>query len=189
MLRLSTVFKRFLFLITIGLALYSCTTDQKTIIARGGDICEVLLPQYMTPAPTPDSLTTLHYTGTAEGISEVSILADNKKNLKNLGVNSTREEFYFRATDDINARNPKLKVSKPSHESIGIYSAIRGEVFNSEIPDSDFYTLAVTETANYFFTISVKVKSKNHRKLQKEIEQILESFKEITEFKAQSASE
>lgn len=189
MLRLTSVFTRFLFLITIGLALFSCTSDQKTIIARGGEACEVLLPEYMAPAPAPDSLTLLHYNGTTEGINEVSIIADDKKNLKNLGVNSTREEFYFRTTDDIMARNPKLKVSKPIHESIGIYSAIRGEVFNTDITDSDYYTIVVTETANFFFTIKVKVKSKNHRKLQKEIEQILESFNEITEFKAQSAAE
>jgi hypothetical protein len=189
MLRLFTMLTRFIFLIVLSIGLFSCTTDQKTIIARGGEVCEVLLPEYMTPAPAPDSLTTLLYTGRAEGINEVCILVDDKKNLKNLGVNSTREEFYFRATDDIITRNPKLKVSKPYHESIGLYSVIRGEVFNSEIPESDYYTLAVTETANYFFTISVKIKSKNHRKLQKEIEQILESFKEITEFKAQSAKE
>jgi hypothetical protein len=158
-------------------------------LKRADDLFTIEIPEYLSPVSDLHPMAQLQYADPEGEKFSIYVLTDVKENLKDLGVQFSREELYLLYTEQIISHLKNGKISKPQQDNIEYMSSLRGFVLGIENGMNMRYDIVVSEGPQRFYTIVTKCQTDKYKNLREDIERTVHSLKEVREFKVQTKEE
>lgn len=166
--------------------LTSCIKDLEVKTARSGNKFLIDLPKTMVSATDIKPGAELQYKGDKKFPIHFYALTDEKNTQQTMGVNFTTEEIYYLETEEISFMGTDAKISKPKQSSIQYLTCLRGEVHLMRDGKKELFRVSVIEGGPRFYRLVVFGDEQAMHEHAKAVENIFQSFREWTEFQAQS---
>lgn len=157
--------------------------------ARASNKFLIDLPKSMEAAEGLRNGADLQFSGNKDFPVHFYAITDEKASQTTMGVNFTTEEIYFLETEHIATQNSETRRSLPKATSVQYLSCVKGEVQAKSNPKDLTYHVCVCEGGARFYRLVVFGESEIMKKEQKPVNDIISTFREWTEFQAQSAGE
>ena len=175
-----------LFSFTVVLSLTSCLKDMDMKTARAGNKFLIDLPKSMTESTDLKKGADMQFSGDKSFPVHFYAIADEKSALKTMGVNFTSEEIYYLETEEISETGQNARVTVPKEEPIQFLKCLRGEVLMNKDGKEQLYKVCVSEGGARFYRLVIYGETEFMKENSKAVNSILETFREWTEFQAES---
>lgn len=167
----------------------SCLKDVEMKTARSGDKFLIDIPKNMTESENLKPGADLQFSGDKNFPLYFYAITDEKAAQKTMGVNFTSEEIYFLEAEEIGQAGQNVRVGLPKSTPIQYLNCQRGDVFLNANGKEQHFRICVCEGGNRFYRLVIFGEAEAMQENKKMAEQIFESFREWTEFQAQTAEE
>lgn len=157
--------------------------------ARSGNEFLIDIPKNMTESENLKPGADLQFSGDKNFPLYFYALTDEKADLKTMGVNFTGEEMYFLEAEEIGRAGQNVRVGIPKTAPIQYLNCQRGDVFMTANGKEQHFRICVCEGGNRFYRLVIFGETEPMKENKKMVEQIFESFREWTEFQAQTEKE
>lgn len=179
-----------LYVYFISIVLFTgCIRETQRELRRADDLFTIELPEYLRPVSNLHRMAQLQYADPEGERFSIYVLTDVKENLKDLGVQFSREELYLLYTEQMNTHLKNGKISKPQQDNIEYMSSLKGFVLGIESGREIRYDIVVSEGPQRFYTIVTKCQTDTYPDVKDDIDRTVHSLREVREFKAQSKEE
>lgn len=173
-------------LLVLVVLLSSCLKDLEMKTARSGNKFLIDLPKAMKETKGLREGAELQLSGDKTFPLNFYAITDEKSTQQTMGVNFTTEEIYYLETEEIAEMGKEAKVSVPKKNSIQYLSCVNGEVHLKANGKEVLYRVYVCEGGARFYRLVIFGEIGMMREEKKAVDNIFESFREWTEFQAQS---
>jgi hypothetical protein len=175
-----------LFSLIIVMALTSCLKDMDMKTARAGNKFLIDLPKSMAESTNLKKDADMQFSGDKSFPVHFYAIADEKAALKTMGVNFTSEEIYYLETEEISETGQNARITIPKEEPIQFLKCLRGEVIMNKDGKEQLYKVCVSEGGARFYRLVIYGETEFMKENSKAVNNILETFREWTEFQAES---
>lgn len=173
--------------VAVMLFMTSCLKDMEMKTARAGNKFLIDLPKSMAESDQLKPGADLQFAGNAEFPLNFYAVTDEKADQKTMGVNFTSEELYFLETEEIGEKGQNVRVGLPKNTTLQYLGCLRGDVYLTANGKEQQFIVLVCEGGARFYRLVMSGDTEAMKKHHKAVEQIFESFREWTEFQAQTS--
>lgn len=168
------------------LLLSSCIKDVQLKTVRAGNKFLVDVPKSMNTSESVKPGAELQLAGDKDFPINFYGLSDEKAEQKTMGVNFTLEELYYLEADEVSQIGSDIKISIPKTASLSYLPCVSGDVYFSLNNVPHHCKLYVCEGGARFYRLGATGTSENMDKNNKLVKDIFESFREWSEFQAET---
>lgn len=167
----------------------SCLKDVEMKTARSGNEFLIDIPKTMAESTTLKPGADLQFSGDKNFPLHFYAVTDEKADQKTMGINFTAEEIYFLEAEEIGLAGQNVRVGLPKQAPIQYLNCLRGDVFMNANGGEQHFRVCVCEGGNRFYRLVIFGETAAMAENKKMVEQIFESFREWTEFQAETGKE
>jgi len=165
----------------------SCLKDMEMKTARAGNKFLIDLPKNMSESTNLKPGADLQYAGDKEFPIYFYAVTDEKASQKTMGVNFSSEELYFLETEEIAKSGQNARVALPKASTIQYLACVTGDVYLTANGKEQLFRIYVCEGGLRFYRLVIFGEAEVMKEKHKAVDQIFESFREWTEFQAQTS--
>lgn len=163
----------------------SCVKDVEMKTARSGNKFLIDIPKNMSESTSLKPGADLQFSGDKNFPLYFYAVTDEKAAQKTMGVNFTAEEIYFLEAEEITRNGQNPKIGLPKNTPIEYLNCLRGDVFMTGNGKEQHFRVCVCESGSRFYRLVIFGETEAMKENKKMAEQIIDSFREWTEFQAQ----
>lgn len=163
----------------------SCIKDVEMKTARAGNKFLIDVPKSMMDADNLKKGADIQLQGKKDFPLFFYGLCDEKNASQNMGVNFTTDEIYYLEAEEILATGTHGKVSLPKEKQVSYFKCSYGEVSLNRQGEELLHEIYICEGSTRFYRLVIGGKPSDMKKHEKMAKEIVESFREWTEFQVE----
>lgn len=173
------MFKRFLFLFTLAVAISSCKQETVFTDVKVNNRFEISVPEYMQPCADLHKDASLQYQNTEIDIYAM-VIEEKKSTMEDYDLDYDIDLYFKNIASQAFIENIKNgKVSPPGRQTIDGNKALTSEITGNIDGTDVYYKMAIVESKYSFYQILTWTRADRKEKYISDMTKFIESFKEL----------